>query len=123
MLERGFLRIAVTSATSQSTCLAHCMQFTQLGELAPCQCAARRPSPAILTYCRSLCSIQPFARQVAETIEFSVHLTHVAQLVIARLARKTGPTFNGLHLRVEEDARDWALLVGGDEVRLSSRGD
>ena len=64
-----------------------------------------------------LCSLAPFPQHVAETLEFNAHLTNLALLAIRRLRRINGPSFNGLHLRVEEDASDWASAVGGDEVR------
>ena len=43
---------------------------------------------------------------------------HLADVVISQMARAGAASFNGLHLRIEADAGDWGMLMGGEQVSL-----
>ncbi len=62
----------------------------------------------------------PLARAAALHFSFSPQVQRLADLVIERISADLGAAevnrtsgFNGLHLRMEADAADWATLLGG----------
>jgi len=71
----------------------------------------------------------PLVSDVARTLSFAPGLVALADRVVAAAARASGgassashpipPTlapFNGVHLRLESDARDWATILGGPQA-------
>lgn len=58
------------------------------------------------------------AGEVAKSLSFAPELHALANDVIARMTEGGTLLYNGAHLRIEKDARDWSIIMGGDGVRL-----
>ena len=41
------------------------------------------------------------------------HLQALADKVVKGITSEGRPTFNGVHMRMEKDAADWAIIMGG----------
>jgi hypothetical protein len=54
--------------------------------------------------------------EVAKSLEFAPQLHAMAQRIIEGMTEGGKHDYNGVHLRIEKDARDWALIMGGQEV-------
>lgn len=54
--------------------------------------------------------------EVARSLAFAPRLVALADRVVDGLTRGGALAFNGVHLRVEKDARDWASIMGGSQV-------
>lgn len=58
----------------------------------------------------------PIVEHVARLLTFSPRITELADKVVQGIAREEGADeFNGIHLRMERDAADWAEVLGGKE--------
>ncbi|KAI7838016.1 hypothetical protein COHA_008197 [Chlorella ohadii] len=64
---------------------------------------------------RSLSNL-PMVTEVARSLAFAPRLHAMADRVVAALTDGGRLPFNGVHLRVEKDARDWASIMGGTQV-------
>ncbi len=60
--------------------------------------------------------------KVAQSLAFNPHLRTVADRVVDILTRGGRQPFHGVHLRVENDAQDWAVIMGGKGVSEPSGG-
>ena len=60
---------------------------------------------------------------VAQTLSFAPKLVDLADKVIAGMRAAGVHSYNGLHLRIERDAQDWAIIMGGDQVLPQHRDD
>ena len=74
-------------------------------------------------------SLLPLVSEIARSIQFAPSVVALADRVASRVAEASGgwpaappggahpplAPFNGLHLRIEADARDWAAILGGAE--------
>jgi hypothetical protein len=56
-------------------------------------------------------------REVARSLYFPTSLHALAKQVIDRMTEGNRLPYNGAHLRIEKDARDWSIIMGGEEVR------
>lgn len=54
--------------------------------------------------------------EVARSLAFAPHLHALADRIVKKLTDGGRLPFNGVHLRVEKDARDWADIMGGTQV-------
>ena len=54
--------------------------------------------------------------EVAKSLAFAPALHALADRVVAGVTGGGAHPFNGVHLRVEKDARDWATIMGGTQV-------
>lgn len=64
------------------------------------------------------CSNLLMTSRIAATLDFSVEIKHLANNIVSKLS--TGQAkYNSVHLRIEEDARDWAELMEGQLVRCA----
>lgn len=61
----------------------------------------------------------PVVSQVASTLQFNPSLEYLADRVASYITRNGRRRFNGAHLRVEKDAAEWFIILGGPEVRLA----
>ena len=63
----------------------------------------------------------PTVADVARTLTFAPAVHALADRVIACIrdaaGSGAGKEFNAAHLRLEKDARDWSIILGGDAVR------
>lgn len=57
--------------------------------------------------------LQP-AATVARHLKFSSKIEAIAEMVLQGVTRHGSVAFNGLHLRIEEDATDWQAIFGGN---------
>lgn len=57
--------------------------------------------------------------EVAKSLYFAPELHALANDVIARMTEGGALEYNAAHLRIEKDARDWSIIMGGDGVRIS----
>jgi hypothetical protein len=64
---------------------------------------------------RSLSNL-PVVTEVARSLAFAPRLHALADRVVSALTDGGRLPFNGVHLRVEKDARDWASIMGGTQV-------
>jgi hypothetical protein len=55
--------------------------------------------------------------EVARSLRFAPELHALADRILSELTEGGAAPFNGLHLRIEKDARDWATIMGGQQVR------
>lgn len=55
----------------------------------------------------------PLATQVARALPFSREVEALATRTVAALAVRGHVAFNGVHLRIEKDAGDWSIIMGG----------
>ena len=62
------------------------------------------------------CSDVPRATMVARTLFFAPLLTGLADDIVAGMEAVGVETFNSLHLRIEKDAKDWSMIMGGAGV-------
>lgn len=58
---------------------------------------------------------------VARTLFFAPLLTGLADEIVAGMEAAGVKTFNSLHLRIEKDARDWSMIMGGAGVSMQSQ--
>lgn len=58
----------------------------------------------------------PVVSEVAKSLLFAPELHALAKRIVDVLTEGGTQPFNGLHLRVEKDARDWATIMGGQQV-------
>ncbi|CAL8465889.1 g5425 [Coccomyxa elongata] len=58
--------------------------------------------------------IIPIVSQIATSLDFSPFVKSLARQVLSMMAIKGAKKFNGVHLRIESDARDWAVIMGGE---------
>lgn len=68
-----------------------------------------------------LCSCLLEASLVAQNLPFSPKLVQLAEEIILSMKESGAPAYNGLHLRIENDAQDWLAIMGGEEVRRAYR--
>ena len=63
----------------------------------------------------------PVVTDVARSLTFAPAVRALADRVIAGIsaAGTTRREFNAAHLRLEKDARDWSVIMGGEAVRPS----
>lgn len=54
--------------------------------------------------------------EVARSLAFAPRLHALADRIVKKLTDGGRLPFNGVHLRVEKDARDWADIMGGTQV-------
>lgn len=69
----------------------------------------------------SLCSLRTIGNlrvvtEVARSLDFPKRLHAIAQRIIDGMAQGGHAEYNGVHLRIERDARDWAMIMGGAPV-------
>ncbi|RMZ53967.1 hypothetical protein APUTEX25_002544 [Auxenochlorella protothecoides] len=57
--------------------------------------------------------IPALATRVAALLPFNAALEALAARTVAAMAAAGVPAFNGVHLRVEKDAGDWTIIMGG----------
>lgn len=82
----------------------------------PCCCRPYPPITQPLPPPLRRCSTLPVVTEVARSLRFAPALHAMADRVIAGVTQGGTLPFNGVHLRVEKDARDWASIMGGQEV-------
>ena len=75
------------------------------------------PARMLLHQCSSCCLYRnlALAAEAARGIFFKARLVALAEQVVGSLDPH-GRGFNGLHLRLEKDARDWHRMAGGTKV-------
>ncbi len=66
------------------------------------------------------CSDLPRSAMVARTLFFAPLLTGLADEIVAGMEAAGVGIFNSLHLRIEKDAKDWSLIMGGAEVSMQT---
>ena len=71
-----------------------------------------KPDVAQFTPCAT-CSALPIVSEVAMSLSFAARLQTMADRIIDTISDHGATPFNGVHLRVEKDARDWATIMGG----------
>lgn len=54
--------------------------------------------------------------RVARSLAFSPELEALGARLAYAVSRAGSAPFNGVHLRIEKDARDWAMIMGGQQV-------
>jgi hypothetical protein len=54
--------------------------------------------------------------EVARSLEFPLNLHAMAQRIIDGMTKQGQLQYNGAHLRVEKDAKDWAMIMGGQQI-------
>ena len=64
------------------------------------------------------CSDLPRATMVGRTLFFAPLLTGLADEIVAGMEAAGVGTFNSLHLRIEKDAKDWSMIMGGAGVSM-----
>lgn len=69
----------------------------------------------LLHFC---CSNLRLAAHVAESLHWSRDIMALAEQVMAGMKAAGASDFNAVHFRIEKDAKDWALIMGGMEVSL-----
>lgn len=62
------------------------------------------------------CSALPVVTDVARSLAFSPALHAMADRIFEAATAHGRLTLNGVHLRIERDARDWATIVGGQQM-------
>lgn len=58
-------------------------------------------------------SILPLATEVSLSLPFNATLDRLALRTVAAMRAAKVPSFNGVHLRMEKDAGDWMVILGG----------
>ena len=53
---------------------------------------------------------------VARSLRFAPLLERLAERIVANMTRGGRLRFNAAHLRIEKDARDWSIILGGEGV-------
>ena len=61
-------------------------------------------------------SESPVSADVARGVYFAPKLVDLANGIIDSMSLKNAKVFNSIHLRIEQDARDWTTIMGGKEV-------
>ena len=56
--------------------------------------------------------------KVARSLPFAPHLEQLAARIVANITGDGRAQFNGAHLRMEKDAKDWSVIMGGEEVQF-----
>ena len=64
------------------------------------------------------CSCLELVSKVARSLRFAPQLEQLAMRIVANITGGGRMPFNGAHLRLEKDAKDWSVIMGGEEVRL-----
>ena len=54
---------------------------------------------------------------MAQKLPFAPDLRELADKIVDRMKQSGGKQYNGLHLRLEKDAKDWITIFGGKEVQ------
>ena len=54
--------------------------------------------------------------EVAKSLQFAPPLLALADRIIEGMTLGGQLQYNGVHLRIEKDARDWAMIMGGQQV-------
>lgn len=62
------------------------------------------------------CSNLPLVSEVARSLRFAPALHELANQIISALTNQGSLSYNAAHLRIEKDARDWSIIMGGDGV-------
>ncbi len=70
----------------------------------------------IADYCVIGCSNLPLVSEVARSLGFAPALHELANQIISALTNHGAVSYNAAHLRIEKDARDWSIIMGGDGV-------
>ena len=55
---------------------------------------------------------------MARNLPFAPELVRLAEEIIDGMKRAGEALYNGIHLRIEEDAQDWFAIMGGEQVSL-----
>ena len=63
-----------------------------------------------------LCSCLSQASLVAQNLPFARDLNTLAGEVVDGMKRAGAVLYNGIHLRIEKDAEDWKVIMGGEKV-------
>ena len=58
-------------------------------------------------------NVLPLATEVARALPFSAAVDALARRAAVAMAARGVFAFNGVHLRIEKDAGDWAIILGG----------
>ena len=66
-----------------------------------------------------VCSNLRLAGEVARSLRWSPTVQQLADRVIQGIRAGGTGQFNSVHLRIEKDARDWSLIMGGEAVSPS----
>ena len=53
---------------------------------------------------------------VARSLSFAPLLEGMAQRILVNMTQSGRVSFNAAHLRIEKDARDWSIILGGEAV-------
>ena len=61
-------------------------------------------------------SVLPNISAVAKSLEFSPVVMALANRIVANITREGALPFNAAHLRIEKDAKDWTITMGGRGV-------
>lgn len=64
---------------------------------------------------RSLSSLR-LVTEVARSLTFAQPLVELADRIVDGMTLGGQLAYNGVHLRIEKDARDWAMIMGGQQV-------
>ena len=54
--------------------------------------------------------------KVARSLQFAPQLEQLAARIVSNMTVGGRLPFNGAHLRFEKDAKDWSVIMGGEEV-------
>lgn len=57
---------------------------------------------------------------VARSLRFAPQLERLAERIVANMTQSGHLVFNAAHLRIEKDARDWSIILGGEGVCSNS---
>ena len=64
-----------------------------------------------------MCSCLNQASLVAQNLPFAPDLNILAGEVVDGLKSAGVAVYNGIHLRIEKDAEEWADIMGGEKVQ------
>ena len=64
----------------------------------------------------SSCSNLRLAAAVADSLHWSQQITELADRIVRGMKSEGVTLYNAVHFRIEKDAKDWALIMGGIEV-------
>ena len=67
-----------------------------------------------------ICSILPNVSAVAKSLEFAPEVMALANRIVANMTRGGQLPLNAAHLRIEKDAKDWTITMGGRGVGAPS---
>lgn len=54
---------------------------------------------------------------MADSVRWSPQIESLANEVLQKIAEESADPYNAVHLRIEKDAKDWAQIMGGIDVR------